>query len=307
MFDAFSEYLQSQGRAPATIKGYRADLAAFSRWFEQSGGEALEPQSEAFVGAVTPSDIREYKQFLMTNKKASPATVNRHLAAIRAWIAWARANGLMDYNPANGIKDVEQQKLAPQWLDKRQQAALLKELERDLAAARTEAAKRQAVRDQAMVILFLNTGLRVSELCGLELDDITLSERKGEIRVMGKGEKARTVPLNNTARSVLGEWLNLRPESRQSEAFVVQVFVGKKGEPITPSGVHRRLSELGRRAGVDLSAHTLRHTFAKNLVDAGVTLEKVAALLGHSSLDTTRVYTTPGKSDLEKAVRALED
>jgi len=164
MFDAFSEYLQSQGRAPATIKGYRADLAAFSRWFEQSGGEALEPQSEAFVGAVTPSDIREYKQFLMTNKKASPATVNRHLAAIRAWIAWARANGLMDYNPANGIKDVEQQKLAPQWLDKRQQAALLKELERDLAAARTEAAKRQAVRDQAMVILFLNTGLRVSEL-----------------------------------------------------------------------------------------------------------------------------------------------
>ncbi|MBA4363071.1 MAG: recombinase, partial [Pseudomonas sp.] len=243
MLDSFAEYLQSQGRAPATIKGYCADLVAFSRWFEQSNGESLAPQAvgEAFV--VTPSDIREYKQFLMT-KNASPATVNRHLAAIRAWIAWARANGLTDYNPANGIKDVEQQKLAPQWLDKRQQAALLKELERDLAAARTEAAKRQAVRDQAMVILFLNTGLRVSELCSLELGSITISERKGEIRVMGKGEKARTVPLNNAARSVLREWLNLRPEGRQSEAFVVQVFVGKKGEPITPSGVHRRLSEL---------------------------------------------------------------
>jgi len=298
MLDNFAEYLQSQGRAPATVKGYRADLAAFSRWFEQSNGAIPVPH------VVTPTDIREYKQFLMTNKNASPATVNRHLAAIRAWIAWARANGLMDYNPANGIKDVEQQKLAPQWLDKRQQAALLKELERDLAAARTEAAKRQAVRDQAMVILFLNTGLRVSELCGLVLGSITISERKGEIRVMGKGEKARTVPLNNTARSVLGEWLDLRPETEDQRQ---DVFVGKKGEPITPSGVHRRLSELGRRAGIDLSAHTLRHTFAKNLVDAGVTLEKVASLLGHSSLDTTRVYTTPGKSDLEKAVRALED
>ena len=307
MLDNFSEYLQSQGRAPATVKGYRADLAAFSRWFEQSngtyatGGEALAPQGEAFVGAVTPTDIREYKQFLMTNKKASPATVNRHLAAIRAWIAWARANGLTDYNPANGVKDVEQQKLAPQWLDKRQQAALLKELERDLAAARTESANRQAVRDQAMVVLFLNTGLRVSELCSLELGSITISERKGEIHVMGKGEKARIIPLNNAARSVLSEWLNLRPEGRK------QAFVGKKGEPLTPSGVHRRLSELGRRAGIDLSAHTLRHTFAKNLVDAGVTLEKVASLLGHSSLDTTRVYTTPGKADLEKAVRALDD
>ncbi|MBU2611621.1 MAG: tyrosine-type recombinase/integrase [Chloroflexi bacterium] len=124
-----------------------------------------------------------------------------------------------------------------------------------------------------MVILFLNTGLRVSELCSLELGNITISERKGEIRVMGKGEKARAVPLNNAARSVLGEWLNLRPEGCQ------QAFVGKKGEPMTPSGVHRRLSELGRRAGVDLSAHILRHTFAKNLVDAGVTLEKAVSVL----------------------------
>ena len=300
MLDNFAEYLQSQGRALATIKGYCADLAAFSRWFEQSNGDRLTPQR------LTPTDVREYRQFLL-QRGAKPATINRHLAAIGAWVAWARANGLTDYNLANGIKDVEMQKLTPQWLDKRQQAALLKELERDLAAARTEAAKRQAVRDRAMVVLFLNTGLRVSELCGLELGDITLSERKGEVRVLGKGEKARTVPLNNASRSVLGEWLNLRPEDRQRMLRSRRVFVGKKGEPMTPSGVHRRLSELGRRAGVDLSAHTLRHTFAKNLVDAGVTLEKVAALLGHSSLDTTRVYTTPGKSDLEKAVKALED
>ncbi|MBU2611620.1 MAG: site-specific integrase [Chloroflexi bacterium] len=140
MLDSFAEYLRFQNRSPATVKGYCADLIAFAAWFEQSNGDELTPQR------LTPTDVREYRQFLL-QRGAKPATINRHLAAIRAWIAWARANGLTDYNPTNGVKDVEQQKLAPQWLDKRQQAALLKELERDLAAARTEAAKRQAVRD----------------------------------------------------------------------------------------------------------------------------------------------------------------
>ncbi len=84
------------------------------------------------------------------------------------------------------------------------------------------------------------------------------------------------------------------------------IFLSKRGEALTPAGVHRRLADLARRAGVEVHPHTLRHTLAKNLVDAGVGLHEVAALLGHSSLNTTRVYVAPGERDLERAMRVLE-
>jgi len=112
--------------------------------------------------------------------------------------------------------------------------------------------------------------------------------------VRGKGNKTRRVPLNGEARKALKTWLE---ESRDEQGSVFA---------LTPSGAYRRLVELGRRAGVEVHPHTLRHTLAKNLVDAGVGLHEVAALLGHSSLNTTRVYVTPGERDLERAVRVLE-
>ena len=156
----------------------------------------------------------------------------------------------------------------------------------------------QTRRDLTLTLLLLHAGLRVAEVCALTLDDLTLTERKGAIKVQqGKGMKQRNVPLNATALRALQAWLKVRPEADHR-----RVFTGSGGEPLQARGVQHRLAELGRLAKVAVTPHTLRHTFAKNLVDAGVTLEKVAALLGHSSLNTTRVYTTPSALDLEKAV-----
>lgn len=291
---ALVDYLVDRERSRYTIAGYLTDLRLFSRWFEQNNGEGLA------VDNLTKIDCRLYKQYLQ-EQKASPATINRRLACLRTLGTALKASGHVNVNPVGPLRGVAQQKTAPKWLDRRQQAALIREVELFVVVARTEAARRQAIRDRAAVLLMLNTGLRVSEICALELGDLDLGERKGALVVRsGKGCKSRTVPINKTARSALKAWLELREGSGQ------KVFTGKRGDELTENGLQRRLSEIVRRANIEATCHSLRHTFAKNLIDAKISIEKVAALLGHSDLNTTRIYTIPSQNDLMQAVGALD-
>jgi len=317
VFADFAEHLDGLGRSERTVYGYLQDLTIFSRWFVQTNGYPLSPDN------LTPTDVRQYRQYMLTVEKAMPASVNRRLAALRAYAAWAKDTGKIETNPVNGVKSAPKQKMAPRWLAKREQMKLMQAVERDVSSARSEPARRQATRDKTIIVLLMHTGLRISELCALDADDLVLSERKGELRVRaGKGEKFRSIPLNNAARAALREWSDL--PSRRCPEFIegccacpdadaingihtVPVFTGRRGDRLTASVVQRRLAEYGRRASVEATPHTLRHTFAKNLVDAGVTLEKVAALMGHTSLDTTRLYTTPSLADLDRAVQLLAE
>lgn len=293
--DQFRDYLEGEGRATHTIRGYTQDLAIFARWFEEANGEELAGDN------LTPTDIRLYRQFLQGPAKAKPATINRRLAALRMYGESMRTAGVIGDNPAHGVRGVKEQTMAPKWLDKKQQAAITRALEKDLLTAVSDFGRRQATRDRAAVLLMLNAGLRVSEVCALDLADFELSERKGTVHVRtGKGDKARAVPLNRTVREALQAWLELRG------ADPGQVFTGKRGNALTPSGLQRRLEELGRLARVEVTPHSLRHSFAKNLVDADVSLDKVAMLLGHSNLNTTRIYTIPSSQDLTRAVELLD-
>lgn len=296
-FEPFREYLIRLGRAERTIAGYLIDLSTFARWFEQTNGYSLTADD------LTPTDVREYRQFLLSVRKAKGSTINRHLAALRAYGLWAKSCGSVPYNPVEGIRSIAQQKHAPKWLDRKEQASLLREAERRIQSAKTEPAKRQAIRDHCILITLLNTGLRVSELIDLELPDITMTDRKGELLVRaGKGTKQRVIPLNNTVRKTLQTWFDVRPETA-----LLKVFTTQRGA-ITSRAVQSLLADIGNKARIqNMTPHMARHTFAKNLVNSGVTLEKVAMLLGHTSLDTTMVYTTPGLSDLAHAVNVLDN
>ena len=132
------------------------------------------------------------------------------------------------------------------------------------------------------------------------MDDVQLAERKGSVYVReGKGGKSRSVPLNAEAREALNDYLVVRPE----DGWESRLFLGQRG-PIGSRQVQRLLKKYARQAGLDekeLTAHALRHTFGKNLVDAGVSLDRVATLLGHANLNTTRIYTTPDERDLQQA------
>lgn len=138
------------------------------------------------------------------------------------------------------------------------------------------------------------------------MDDVQIRDRSGKVIVRrGKGMRYREVPLNATAREALLPWLTVRPTIVGNEPATA-LFVSKYREPMGAGSVQHLLRELSQESGVEVTPHVLRHSFAKALVDSGVGLEKVAALLGHTSLETTRIYTVPTERDLLMAVNALD-
>ena len=294
----FQTYLDDQDLSPLTIKGYLSDLNHFARWFEQTNGEVLTVQR------ITPTDVKEYKHFLLGVERRKAGTVNRRLAALASLCKWARQTKQITSDPTENIKGVAGVARGPKWLDKHEQHRLLRAIENDLELAKKNYPKRWVTRrrDASLVLSLLHTGLRLSEAIGLHMSDVQLSERKGSVLVQnGKGNKQRSVPLNSEARKALQAWLEVRPASEH-----LWMTVEGAHESLSGRTVQRILQRYAKAAQLDsLTPHVCRHTFAKNLVENEVGLEKVAALLGHSSLNTTRIYITPSERDLELAVEHL--
>lgn len=284
ILETYTKHLQTIGKSVHTVKAYAHDLAGFAQWFSQTTGESFDPQ------AIGPRDIAAYRSFQLTRSK-KPATVNRRLVALQRFYKWALQHGHTTQSPfevLEGVRVKQQQGIAPKWLTERQQLALVRAVR-----------KGQSVRDLAMIELLLKTGLRVSELVDLTLSDVELSECASQVIVRrGKGEKYREVPLSREVRAALASYVQERIEDGSQ-----RLFLGQRG-PVNVPGVQYLVSKYAYQARLgEITPHQLRHTFGKNLVDAGVSLEQVAALLGHESLNTVMIYTKPSQGDLEKAVR----
>jgi integrase/recombinase XerC len=276
--EAFKEYLESEEQSDNTIFSYLSDLDSFVKWFKKTQ-ELFNPR---FVTAI---DLREYKRFL--SQKYKPGSINRKLSTLSVFLSWAKEIGRIDTLPKIP-KQVKEQRQGIRWLSRTEQNALLRRVERY-----------GSQRDQGAVKLLLNTGLRVSELTALLWSDVEMSDRKGELVVRsGKGSKRRVVPLNKDARGAL---LLLGYEEKQG--LDKPVIIGQRG-PMTRRGVQSILDKYQGDLD-DFSCHSLCHTFCKNLVDTGVCLEKIAALAGHDSLETTRRYCEPSPYDLAVAVELI--
>jgi len=283
LLDRFEGYLARAGKSANTLLAYTRDLRLFGEWFALTNGKSLSPER------ITPIDVREYRSHLLAVKHHKPATVNRKLASLSAFCEWAREAGLITANPVAGISWVEEVRPAPRWLDKNAQYALLRAVQ-----------ERGKTRDIALITLILHTGLRVSEVSNVKAGDIRISPRRGTVRVRGgKGEKSRSVPLNVDARKAVQTYLEELGEIEGDR----WLFMGKRGERLKPSGIRYLVERYAYDARLEeVTPQTLRHTFGKNLVDAGVPLDRVASLLGHESVDTTRIYTTPPEQDLQREV-----
>jgi len=276
----FKMHLLSRGLAAGTVKVYLTYLRCFVSWWEGTTGEAFSP------AAATELDVADYRRHLQ-NRKRKPATVKLHLDVLSAFFTWACKNGLAQANPAEEVKRPTREAPPPRWLDRREVAALARSVQ-----------KHGTARDKALFTLLLHTGLRISEALSLKTQDVVIRDRSGYVKVRrGKGGTYREVPLNATARKALAEYLN----NVSSE----WLFPGRDGGPMTSRAAQKRLRELGRLAGVEVTPHQLRHTFCKMLVDAGESLDRVAMLAGHANLNTTAVYTKPGRADLEAAVEKI--
>ena len=298
MFPDYKAYLQNEDRSDLTIKVYVADVEAFSSWFEKQNQEVLE------LARVTPSDLRSYRQYLQETVRHKASTVNRKLASLASWLHWAVETEQITSNPMEKVKYISRVRQVPKWLDKNQQYALQRAMEKDLQLAKLRYPKRWLTRrrDVSLVTFMLHTGLRLSETAALKLDDIKMSDRSGEVLVrQGKGNKERVVPLKADTREALREWLKVRPQSTDNHLWLTTEV--EENDMLTPRAFQRILKRYGQDAGIaNLTPHVLRHTFAKNLADKKVGVEIIARLLGHNNLSTTQVYIQPGQTDLQKAM-----
>jgi len=282
----FLKDLERQETSAKTRRAYRLDLLHFANWLARTVGDTFSPE------AVTPTDVREYRGYLLNVEHRQPATVNRRLAALRRFFQWAKAIGLAKELPTENVKGVASSPRAPHWLEKRDVDRLIRTVERH-----------GNTRDLAIVLTLRHTGIRVSELSSLRLGDVDISERKGTLTVRsGKGGKFRALPLNVDARRAITGYLEVRPTSSDDH-----LFIGQRGQGVSSRAVELLVTKYGRLAGLeDVTPHTLRHSFGKHALDAGADLVSVSTLLGHQRLETTAIYTTPSKRDLERVVEKLE-
>jgi len=212
--------------------------------------------------------------------------VNLALAAVDHF------NRFLGLGPAN-VKREPLAQAAPRALSEGQQRALLRAAE----AARP--------RDRTIVTLLLYTAIRLHELVDLDVDDVSVSARKGLVVIRsGKGDAAREVPLNRPCRAAIDAWLKVRDERVLDGEQAL--FVGPRGGRLTPRSIDRVVRGMASGAGLELSAHVLRHTCVTNLVRGGSDLVLVAELAGHRRLETTRRYSLPSAADRQAAMDALE-
>jgi integrase/recombinase XerC len=269
----FLTYLRIERAASAhTLRSYEQDLSLYCRYVQEAIGETVDPS------AVDSSRLRRYTAWL-TGQGFAPSTVARRLASLRSFFRYLRRQGLVSADPSLGLRNPKQARRLPRLLR-------IDEVVRLLDAVPTDSPP--GVRDRALLETLYGGGLRVSELVGLNLEDLDMEQ--GLVRVRGKGRRERLNPIGPMAVHWIHEWVRLRRPKLVGEQAV---FLNQSGTRLSTRSVGRLLESHLLRGGLvnAASPHTLRHSFATHLLDRGADLRSVQELLGHRNLTTTQVYT----------------
>ncbi len=255
--------------SPHTLNAYARDLKALEGYCER---EQLE------LASIDSFAIRRFAA-ACHRKGASPRSLARRLSAVRRFFAYLVSEGVLKSNPAVHVQAPKPSRRLPATLDADQVAKLLA----------IEGDDELTARDRAMLELLYSSGLRLAELVGLDLIDLDLDDRS--VRVTGKGNKTRVLPVGRLAVAALKDWLKRRAEVARPDEQAV--FISQRGTRIAPRTVQQRLNAWAKRQGSSLRVHPhmLRHSFATHLLESSRNLRAVQELLGHASISTTQVYT----------------
>jgi integrase/recombinase XerC len=300
--EQYLEYLRYQRNAsPHTLRNYASDLHQFHYYLTHFPGG--EPRPEPELSQVDNLTIREFLGVLYQkrNRKSSAA---RKLAALRSFMKYLAGQGVIPMNPAKNVASPKQDKRLPEYLTLDSMTELLE-------APRS--GSELDIRDQAILELLYATGIRVSELVGLDRDDLDIEG--GFVRVLGKGRKERIVPFGRKAAEALQAYLQVRSNlcakcsgagDTKLDTAGDAIFLNHLGRRLTPRGVavivNRHVARLAQKLRVH--PHTLRHTFATHMLNAGADLRAIQELLGHESLSTTQKYTHVSTEQLVRVYRA---
>lgn len=323
--ESFGAYLTDERRfSPYTARCYGADLRQFIEYLVDESGGAIDRDAEQLAlkarqqpgshpmvqgGTITQTIcdadadlIRAYLAFL-GEMSYSPATMARKIATLRSFYKWASRMGYAPSNPMTLIRTPRQSKRLPK-------AITVEQIERLLASPDDNEVLGR--RDRAMLETLYSTGIRVSELVGLNHDDLDLEHEA--LHVRGKGRKERIVPLGSHALDAIARYIELLASdpkfgpvwaSRTEHTEPLALFLNKHAKRLSSRSVRRKLDKYLVGVGLDpsISPHTLRHSFATHLLENGADLRSVQELLGHQSLSTTQVYTHMSTGRIEESYK----
>lgn len=286
-----------EGKSPHTVSAYRSDVgAALNRMAgalprESRPAEAL-PEESAAVGLepsdIDPARVRAYVAFLGAGGQ-SPRSINRKIASLRSFLRYLRMRSWIENDPTRDLPRPREGRRLPRFVPEEELLSLLDGQWEDSATAR---------RDRAILELFYGTGIRLSELVGLDRESIDL--RRGTARVLGKGRKERVVVFGEKTRLALEAHLDsLRREGAPSSGPLFPARTGRLCARSVERIVAHHLGRLSRSGGH--SPHALRHSFATHMLDRGADIRAIQELLGHASLSTTQIYTHVSIETLRKA------
>ncbi|MDO8962965.1 MAG: tyrosine recombinase [Coriobacteriia bacterium] len=282
LVDRFLRHLTVERNvSPQTTRAYAADLARYLEWAERAEVDPL---------ALTPQVLRRYLAELDRAQYAR-RTIARRLSAVRALFSYANREGVTSVDPAAVVATPKLPKRLPHTVPT------------DLLDALLEApdpSTREGLRDRALLELLYATGARVSEAAGLDRTDIDLAQ--GQVRVTGKGDKQRILPLHRRAVARLEGYMREGRRQFKPRAGEEAVFLNRNGSRLTDGGIRRMLDRHVRALGgtTGITPHAIRHTFATHMLEAGADLRTVQELLGHVALSTTQIYTHLGASRLQR-------
>lgn len=289
--DRYLDYLTvERGRSPRTIASYRSDLLAYGSALDERGSGIAEAQ---------PEDIDAHLDALRRAGR-SPATIARARASIRGLHRFLLEEGDAAADPSIAASAVQVPSRLPKALDEEVLVGLIEGVAGDDPLSR---------RDRAVFELLYGTGARVSELTSLDLDALSFDD--GLLRIVGKGDKERLVPIGRSAQSALGRWCAPEGRGRLAELASTRtepraLFLNQRGGRLSRQGVHLLVASRARAAGIEgpVSPHALRHSCATHMLAHGADVRVVQELLGHASVATTQLYTKVDPTHLKAAYGA---
>jgi integrase/recombinase XerC len=272
--------------SPRTISAYQYDLSKFI--------EFLESINKADVTHITKEDVRH---FLSERAQTNGAVaIARKLSSIKSFFKYLGREGIIDANPVSDIEAPKLPEKEPSYLTETEYKDLI-------ATVKFKATPYYLSRDLAIVILFLGTGIRLSELVGLTLDRVNLERSDRNIKVQGKGNKERIIPLTSEVAAILGQYLKQRPDVSSNH-----LFISRLGDELRSRSVYGLIKKYLKATSIKkdkVAVHSLRHTFGASLLNSGANLVVIQELMGHKKLETTRRYLHINNVDLRNAVDKL--
>ncbi|WP_198543850.1 tyrosine-type recombinase/integrase [Petroclostridium xylanilyticum] len=287
--DAFVDYLNKSDKSSGTILTYTANIKGFIKYYVESYGEEFIPEN------VIMMDLRNYRNYLLNIKRQKASTINNKIASLKEYFFFLMSNSIIKTNPAENLKKIRTNKpVAP----------------KSFSDTEFKKIKRYVYRSQkdlwiVVFELLSKTGVRVSELINIRLADITINERSGNLRVIGKNQKERNIPLHLDVRKAITAYMEVRDRMSISSDYLL---ISERKRPFTRSGIFKMLKRWENDTNIKIHPHMFRHHFAIQVLNTpNADINTVQYLLGHESIESSAIYLKVRQEDLEESINAISD